>query len=41
MADDTSAAAKGAYSDFKFVDNQELETYVPVPADLDTCLNHN
>ncbi|RYE13532.1 MAG: hypothetical protein EOP45_21040 [Sphingobacteriaceae bacterium] len=26
MADDTSAAAQGAYSDYKFVDKQELET---------------
>ena len=26
MADDTSAAAKGAYSDYKFVDKQELDT---------------
>jgi ribosome biogenesis protein ENP2 len=26
MAEDMSAAGKGAYSDFKFVDKQELDT---------------
>jgi hypothetical protein len=28
MADDMSAAGKGAYSDYKFVDKQELDTWV-------------
>ena len=40
MADDTQAAAKGAYSDYKFVDKQELDTYVSFPHCLESNLDH-